>query len=168
LTFLRRRPYTGVVRRAVGADKYEGSGEILAETDIEVGSVVDGVVTGITHFGAFVQLPGGKTGLVHISEVADTYVRDIKDLYKENDTVKVKILSYDGRQKIGLSIRQAQPGASSTRRPPPRAGGGGRPPRGRMTFEDKLARFMKESDERIADLRRHTDSRRGGRGAGRA
>lgn len=144
----------------------------MADTDIEVGSVVDGVVTGITHFGAFVQLPGGKTGLVHISEVADTYVRDIKDLYKENDTVKVKVLSYDGRQKIGLSIRQAQPGATPTRRMPPRAGGGGggggRPPRGRMTFEDKLARFMKESDERIADLRKHTDSRRGGRGAGRA
>jgi S1 RNA binding domain protein len=142
----------------------------LADTDIEVGSVVDGVVTGITHFGAFVQLPGGKTGLVHISEVADQYVRDIKDLYKENDAVKVKILSYDGRQKIGLSIRQAQPGASATRRMPPRpgGGGGGRPPRGRMTFEDKLARFMKESDERIADLRKHTDSRRGGRGAGRA
>ena len=142
----------------------------MADTDIEVGSVVDGVVTGITHFGAFVQLPGGKTGLVHISEVADQYVRDIKDLYKENDAVKVKILSYDGRQKIGLSIRQAQPGASATRRMPPRpgGGGGGRPPRGRMTFEDKLARFMKESDERIADLRKHTDSRRGGRGAGRA
>ncbi|MGC8511394.1 MAG: S1 RNA-binding domain-containing protein [Acidimicrobiales bacterium] len=141
----------------------------MADTDIEVGSVVDGVVTGITHFGAFVQLPNGKTGLVHISEVADTYVRDIKDFYKENDVVKVKILSYDGKQKIGLSIRQAQPGASATRRLPPRGGAGGaRPPRGRMTFEDKLARFMKESDERIADLRRHTDARRGGRGAGRA
>jgi S1 RNA binding domain protein len=175
LTFVRRRPYTGDVSRAVGAAKYEGSGETLADTDIEVGSVVDGVVTGITHFGAFVQLPGGKTGLVHISEVSDSYVRDIKDLYKENDVVKVKVLSYDGRQKIGLSTRQAQPGASATRRMPPRAGGGGgggggggRPPRGRMTFEDKLARFMKESDERIADLRKHTDSRRGGRGAGRA
>lgn len=151
--------------------KQEGSGETLADTDIEVGSVVDGVITGITHFGAFVQLPGGKTGLVHISEVSDSYVRDIKDLFKENDTVKVKILSYDGKQKIGLSIRQAVPGASPVRRPPARGGpggGGGRPPRGRMTFEDKLARFMKESDERIADLRKHTDARRGGRGAGRA
>lgn len=151
-----------------GADKFEGSGETLADTDIVVGSVVDGVITGITHFGAFVQLPGGKTGLVHISEVADTYVRDIKDFYKENDTVKVKILAYDGKQKIALSIRQAQPGASATRRLPPRGPGGPRPPRGRMSFEDKLARFMKESDERMADLRRHTDARRGGRGAGRA
>lgn len=144
----------------------------MADTDIEVGAVVDGVVTGVTHFGAFVQLPGGKTGLVHISEVADTYVRDIKEFFKENDTVKVKVLTYDGKQKIGLSIRQAQPGASATRRPPPRGGagggGGGRPPRGRMTFEDKLARFMKESDERLTDLRKHTDARRGGRGAGRA
>jgi S1 RNA binding domain protein len=139
----------------------QGSGEILAETEIQVGSIVDGVVTGITHFGAFVQLPGGKTGLVHISEIADTYVRDIKDFVKENDTVKVKILSYDGANKIGLSIRQAKPGASPSRRP------AGRGPRTRGTFEDKLARFLRESDERLSDLRRHTESRRGGRGTGR-
>ncbi len=144
----------------------------MADTEIQVGEIVEGVVTGITNFGAFVQLPGGKTGLVHISEIADTYVRDVKDFVKENDPVKVKILSYDGHQKIGLSIRQAQPGASAVRRPPPPRAAGGRPGGGRgpgspRTFEDKLARFMKESDERLTELRRHTDARRGGRGAGR-
>ncbi len=128
---------------------------------LEVGQIVEGVVTGITHFGAFVELPGGKTGLVHISEVADAYVRDIKDYLKEKDKVKVKILSVDPKGKIGLSIKQANPN---------RPVGHGRRPMGRearMSFEDKLARFMKESDERMADLRRSTDSKRGGRGAGR-
>lgn len=129
-----------------------------------VGSIVEGVVSGITRFGAFVLLPNGKTGLVHISEVADAYVNDIKDYLKENDTVKVKVLSFDGNQKIGLSIRQAQPGAQAARPQAPRRGGGGggfgRP----VNFEDKLARFMKESEDKQADLRRHHEKGRGGRG----
>ncbi|MGE5486015.1 MAG: S1 RNA-binding domain-containing protein [Ignavibacteriales bacterium] len=125
---------------------------------IEVGSIVEGVVTGITHFGAFVTLPNGKTGLVHISEVADTFVRDINDYLKQNDHVKVKILSFDEKGKIGLSIKQASP----TYRP--RSSG---PRRDRASFEDKLMRFMKDSDERLSDLRKNTDSKRGGRGSGR-
>ena len=80
---------------------------------IEVGSVVEGVVTGITNFGAFVELPGGKVGLIHISEVADVYVRDVKDFLKEQDPVKVKVLSVDERGKIGLSIKQLQPPSPS-------------------------------------------------------
>ena len=65
---------------------------------IEIGSVVEGVVTGITNFGAFVELSGGKVGLIHISEVADVYVRDVKDFLKEQDTVKVKVLTIDERE----------------------------------------------------------------------
>ena len=84
---------------------------------IEVGLVVEGTVTGITNFGAFIELPGGKVGLVHISEVADVYVRDVKDFLKERDKVKVKVLSIDGNGKIGLSIKQLQPPAEN-RRPP--------------------------------------------------
>ena len=72
---------------------------------LEVGSIVEGKVTGITNFGAFVELAEGKTGLVHISEVADAYVHDIKDYLKENDIVKVKIINMR-EGKIGLSIRQ--------------------------------------------------------------
>ncbi|MFC2469260.1 MAG: S1 RNA-binding domain-containing protein, partial [Negativicutes bacterium] len=70
---------------------------------IEVGDVVEGKVTGITKFGAFIELPDGKVGLVHISEVADVYVNDVKDFLKEGQTVKVKVLAVDDRGKIGLS-----------------------------------------------------------------
>ena len=75
---------------------------------IEVGSIVEGVVSGITNFGAFVNLPEGKVGLVHISEVADVYVSDVKEFLKEQDKVKVKVLSVDEKGKIGLSIKKAQ------------------------------------------------------------
>lgn len=138
---------------------------------VEVGQVVEGTVTGITHFGAFVALPNGKTGLVHISEVADTYVRDINDFLHEQDPVRVKVLSMDDRGKVALSIRQANPNAA----PGPRGGsggGGGRRPRsgggGRgsaPSFEDKLSRFMKDSESRLSDLRKSNDSKRGGRGS---
>jgi len=114
---------------------------------------VEGVVTGITNFGAFVQLPDGETGLVHISEVADTYVKDINDYLKKSDRIKVKVLTVDGNGKIGLSIRQALPQGSRSSRKEDKA-----------SFEDKLARFLKESDERLHDLRRNTEAKRGGRG----
>ena len=145
---------------------------------IEVGSVVEGVVTGITNFGAFVELPEGKTGLIHISEVADVYVNDVHDFLRERDTVKVKVLTVDDRGKIGLSIKALQDktavsaqSAAAPARPP-------RPPRdprrtaasrqmGSPSFEDKLSRFLKDSDERLTDLRRKTDSKRGGRGSRR-
>lgn len=126
---------------------------------LEVGSIVEGVVTGITHFGAFVELPDGQTGLVHISEIADTYVRNIKDYLKENDRVKVKILSLDKKGKIGLSIKQAMTLAPRVNWETYR--------RSRLSFEDKLARFLKESDERLQDLKRNTESKRGGRGSRR-
>ncbi len=127
---------------------------------LEVGNIVEGVVTGITNFGAFVTLPGGQTGLVHISEVADAYVKDIKDYLKENDKTRVKIISLDKNGKIGLSIRQVKNDGPRRR---------GRRDRREtsMRFEDKLARFLKESDERQSDLKRSTDEKRGGRGSPR-
>lgn len=122
---------------------------------LKVGSIVEGVVTGITNFGAFVQLPNGLTGLVHISEVADSFVKDIRDYLNKDDKVNVRVLSVDGGGKIGLSIRKAR--EDHGRR--------ARYSRGdRASFEDKLAKFMKESDERLQDLRRNTESKRGGRG----
>jgi len=122
---------------------------------LEVGAIVEGVVTGITHFGAFVLLSNGETGLVHISEVADTYVKDINEHLQKKEKVKVKILSIDGKGKIGLSIKQAANngrGSHSNRVP-------------RMSFEDKLNKFLKDSDERLQDLKRNTESKRGGRGS---
>ncbi|MBX5467056.1 MAG: S1 RNA-binding domain-containing protein [Firmicutes bacterium] len=128
---------------------------------VEVGQVVEGTVTGITHFGAFIALPNGKTGLVHISEVADAYVRDIKDYVKENDHVKVKVLSMDANGKIALSIRQAEP------KPHREGREGHRDRRSQVSFEDKLQRFMRQSEDRLQDLKRNTESKRGGRGASR-
>lgn len=122
---------------------------------IAVGSIVEGRVTGITKFGAFVELPGGITGLVHISEVADAYVKDVKDYLKDQEQVKVKVINVDDKGKIGLSIKKAKPNYEA--RQPRRV-------RPVESFEDKLNKFMKDSDEKLSDLRRHTDSKRGGRG----
>jgi S1 RNA binding domain protein len=122
---------------------------------LEVGAIVEGVVTGITHFGAFVQLENGETGLVHISEIADTYVRDINEYLKKQDSVRVKILSIDGKGKIGLSIKQAKEGYED----------GTHNRSSNLSFEDKLSKFLKDSDERLQDLRRNTESKRGGRGS---
>ena len=131
---------------------------------IEVGSVVEGVVTGITNFGAFVELPGGKVGLIHISEVADVYVRDVKDFLKEQERVKVKVLSIDERGKIGLSIKQL----TAPTRKKTYANDNRRSNRmNTLSFEDKLSKFLKDSDERLSDLKRNTESKRGGRGATR-
>ncbi|MGF7184188.1 S1 RNA binding domain protein [Desulfitispora alkaliphila] len=138
---------------------------------IAVGSIVEGVVTGITNFGAFVQLPGGVTGLVHISEVADAYVKDVNDFLKEKDKVKVKVINIDDKGKVGLSIKQVNSSggssSSSSSASARKAPASKRPPRQQpsVSFEDKLAKFLKESDERQADVKRNTESKRGGRGA---
>ncbi len=133
---------------------------------IELGSKLEGKVTGITHFGAFVLLPGGETGLVHISEIADSYVRDINEHLKVNDPVVVKVINVDNG-KIGLSIRQAVDRPPTAPRPHrvrnANGGGGGG---GRQTFEDKMSRFMKDSEDRLQALKR-SDSKRGGRGGRR-
>lgn len=80
---------------------------MTAMSTVEIGKIVDGVVTGITNFGAFVQLPDGKTGLCHISEIADSYVKSVGDHLTEAQPVKVKIISVDEKGKVSLSIRQA-------------------------------------------------------------
>jgi len=80
----------------------------IEQTNIVPGSIMEGKVQGITKFGAFIELPGGVVGLVHISEIADTYVKDVKDFIKEGESVKVKVLNVAGK-KIGLSIKQVSP-----------------------------------------------------------
>ncbi|TCS81002.1 S1 RNA-binding domain-containing protein [Pectinatus cerevisiiphilus] len=145
---------------------------------IEVGNVLEGIVTGITNFGAFVELPGGKVGLIHISEVADVYVKDVKDFLKEREKVKVKVLTIDGN-KIGLSIKQLQekkplhPAAPRANTTPARftqrknfnTDFRRQNNLGVPSFEDKLSKFLKDSDEKLTDLRKKTDSKRGGRGS---
>jgi S1 RNA binding domain protein len=132
--------------------------EFFIKKEIVVGSVMEGVITGITKFGAFVELAGGTTGLVHISEIADEYVKDINEFFKKSDKVKVKILTVENSGKIGLSIRQAVEGYK-----PEKKSGRGKPaPVNKASFEDKMNRFLKESDERLLDLKRNTESKRGG------
>ncbi|MBB3156083.1 S1 RNA binding domain protein [Paenibacillus endophyticus] len=169
-----------------------------------MGAKLEGKVTGITHFGAFVDLSGGVTGLVHISEIADNYVKDVKDHLKIDDVVKVKVINVDKDGKIGLSIKQAidrpegQPAPQQRERHSGggggstgggsgggggerfnRGGGGGgggrpfnkqsagRPAYGKPSFEDKVSRFLKDSEERISSLKKNTEGKRGGRGAKR-
>jgi S1 RNA binding domain protein len=135
---------------------------------VEVGNIVEGKVAGITNFGAFIQLPEGKTGLVHISEIADEYVKDIKDHLHENQEVKVKILSMENG-KISLSIKKAidrkatSNTASKTFRPPADIDWN-RSSNESLSFEDRLAKYMKDSDDRMHDLKKNFESKRGSGG----
>lgn len=106
-------------------------------------------------------MPGGITGLVHISEIADEYVKDIHDFLKKTDQVKVKVLSVENNGKIGLSIRQAAEGYKAGKK----SRGGKQNVVDKASFEEKMNRFLKESDERLLDLKRNTESKRGGRGS---
>lgn len=128
---------------------------------IEEGKVVEGTVSSITNFGAFIQLPEGKMGLVHISEIADTYVKDIKQYIKEKDKVMVKVLSVEKNGKINLSIKQAQVVKKSIR--PVEIDWELEARKNQaISFEDRLSKFLKESDERLQQLKKNTDSKRNG------
>ena len=143
---------------------------------LQVGMVIEGKVTGITKFGAFVALPEGKSGLVHISEIANTFVNDVHDYVQDGQTVKVKIIGIGDDGKINLFIKKADEHAPQQRqdqRPPrpasaaqPRQYGGPRQavprangPTGDVSFEDKLKQFMQESDSRMADNKMYSDHR---------
>ena len=130
---------------------------------VEVGSKTEGKVTGITNFGAFVDLGENQSGMVHISEVADSYVKDIHDVLKVGDTVKVLVLN-DKDGKIALSIKQAsdKPKPRHHERKPRQ-----QPQHHAETFDDMMSGFMKESEERLSTLRKNTEGKRGGRGGRR-
>lgn len=155
----------------------------------EVGSIIEGKVTAIMKFGAFVALEGGRSGLVHISEIANSYVNDVHDYLQEGQTVKVRVLASENG-KINLSIKKALPqensrpfthrptgGSRSADGPKPTTGGGHPsagsrpvsprpqpiPPSGDMEFEDKLKKFLSASEGKMADLNRSVDGKRGGR-----
>lgn len=129
---------------------------------LQVGSIIEGVVKGITNFGAFIELEEGKTGLVHISEVANTFVKDVKDFLKENEKVKVKVISIDDKGKISLSIKQTQPKPAVPANNYKTQRAERARPQPKVTFEDKLSKFLKESDERQQDLRKSVEAKRGG------
>ena len=161
--------------------------------EIEVGAILEGKVTGITKFGAFVSLPGGKSGLVHISEIAYSYVSDVNDHLSEGQDVKVKVINIDDNNRINLSIKQAQPrparpAFNGSRGSRPQGGdrgdrggrpqgnapqrdraGAGRPPRSAApkepkTFDDMLKQFMSDSDSKLSGRYDKPSSRRRGNG----
>ncbi|MBQ7038510.1 MAG: S1 RNA-binding domain-containing protein [Clostridia bacterium] len=137
---------------------------------LEVGTCVEGKVTGITKFGAFVELEGGQTGMVHISEVAPTYVKEIRDHVTENQQVKVKILNIGEDGKISLSIKKAMDPPVRTNRSTPRHTSPGRPGgfewqstrTESSNFEEMMSRFKQTSDEKMLDLKRSLDGKHGG------
>ena len=160
----------------------------------EVGSVLEGKVTGITKFGAFVSLPENRSGLVHISEIAYSYVNDVHDHLSEGQAVTVKVIGIDDNNRINLSIKQATPPPPRPeRRPGPRPennnfrqgnngerpayNNGGRRPqpqhhqteavqqKGPASFEDQLKQFMASSDSKLSEL--HMNEKRSSRRGGR-
>jgi S1 RNA binding domain protein len=118
---------------------------------VDTGGIVEGTVVKITNYGAFVELPDGRSGLVHIREIADTYVKDVHDYLKEQEKVKVKVLGLNDRGKLDLSVKQALSPEERVARV-----------RAKASFEDKMKAFLKESEERLLDLKRNTEAKRGG------
>lgn len=128
---------------------------------LEVGNNVTGKITGITNFGAFVQLDGGKVGLIHISEIALNYVKDINDHVKVGDEVKVKVVGITNG-KISLSVKKVLEEEKKNR--------SSRPADVEMftqrqeedlSFEEKMSRFKQDSDDKMLALKRNFESKRG-------
>ena len=126
---------------------------------ILVGDIVEGKVTGVTKFGAFIALPENKNGLVHISEISNEYVEKVEDFLKKDDKVKVKILSQEGG-KISLSIKAALP---KIRKPDNIEWLKEKSEEDNLTFEDKMSKFLKESNERYVEMRTRDNKRKAGR-----
>lgn len=135
---------------------------------LEPGTIIEGKVTGIMPFGAFVSFGDGKTGLVHISEIALEYVKNIRDHLKENDVIKAKILSVDPSGKISLSIKQALLDERAAAKKAARSQSPKRPEdidwsrkSKPASFEDMMAKFKQDSDEKLSDMKKGLDSKRG-------
>ena len=133
-----------------------------------IGGIYKGKVTGLTTFGAFVKMEIGESGMVHISEVAPVFVKEIKDFLTEGQDVTVKVLAVNENNKIRLSIKQAAENAAPAReerkRPPiqaPQERGGRRRQEknagGAQSVEDMMAQFKQDSEEKMSVLRRSAD-----------
>ena len=138
--------------------------------ELTVGAILDGKVKSITNFGAFISLPNNKTGLVHISEVANTYVSDVHQHLTEGQDVKVLVLSAEAG-KVNLSIKRLEatpqreeraPRRESAPSPRPARTASSLPPAPKTAdqlFEEKLKQFMSESDSKISSIRQYSDHR---------
>ena len=133
---------------------------------VEIGAILEGKVTGITNFGAFVELLDKTTGMVHISEVSSSFIKDIHEKLSEGDVVKVKVIDINEKGKVALSIKKAQPeqpeeskpkrpaGDRPKRSQPPVWTGNQRSEPENMSFEDMMAKFKQTSDEKFSDLKK--------------
>ena len=141
---------------------------------VEVGAVLEGKVTGLTNFGAFVELEGGVTGMVHISEVAGSCVNDIKDHLTMNQAVKVKVLSVNDDGKISLSIKKAiepeqQARPQKIRSAPVKRQSGSvwQGPKSSSlsdsaSFEDMISKYKQVSEEKMTDIKHSNEAKHGG------
>lgn len=138
--------------------------------ELEVGKVYDGKVKGIAQYGAFIEIENAGTGMVHISEIANSFVRDVKDYLTEGQQIRVKVLTIDENGKIGLSIKKAvenkeeqlKPAKRPERKPnvwEPKK----KPPVSELGFEEMLTRFKQNSEEKICALKRSTERKNGSR-----
>lgn len=165
--------------------------EFIFYMQLEIGKIYNGKVKGITQYGAFVDIDGGGTGMVHISEIANTYVSEIRDHLTENQEVKVKVIGVNEAGKVSLSIKKASenndaPPQQRQRRgdrnndrndrfdrndrnernnkPKPNVWEPKKQPQpSEMTFEDMMSRFKQSSEERMCDIKRSTDRKNGTR-----
>ena len=128
---------------------------------VNVGDIMEGKVTDIMNYGAFIQLNQEKSGLVHISEVSKDYVEDIHTVLKSGDTVKVKVLSIDDKGKIALSIRKALPQTQNNKKVYLNQKDIQKEKNIPMSLDDMLSKFLKDSDERQLNLKKNIDSKRG-------
>lgn len=141
---------------------------------LEIGNIYEGKVKSITQYGAFVDINGGGTGMVHISEVANTFVSDIKDHLTENQDVRVKVIGINEQGKVSLSIKKTLENQQEKPQQRPRRQNDAprranvwepkkQPPMSELSFEDMLTRFKQNSEERMCDLKRSTDRKNGTR-----
>jgi S1 RNA binding domain protein len=139
----------GTLARFGRSSSERPSSEEQTLADLEVGAVIDGTVSRITPYGAFLTLEGGKVGLVHISEIDRNYVKDVHEHLRESDVVQAKVIAIKEDGKIDLSIKALQDPA------PPRPRRGADP-----DFESRLKKFMRQSEERQVDYKRAVEHKR--------
>ena len=139
---------------------------------LEIGKIYEGKVKGITQYGAFVDIEGGGTGMVHISEIANTFVNEIREHLTENQEVKVKVIGINEAGKVSLSIKKAVDNPQPQKSIPAKRDDNSRPnvwepkkqpPMSELSFEDMISRFKQNSEERMCDLKRSTDRKNGTR-----
>lgn len=146
-------------------------GGLNSHMQFEIGQIVEGKITGITNFGAFIDLGNKKSGMVHISEVASTFVKNISDFFQVGQIIKAKIINISNKGEIALSIKKAEENASlkkfsktvSDKKSSGLSNFEWQSPKKKShaSFEDMLSMFKSASEEKISNLKKAIDSRRG-------